>query len=142
MVLVLQQIHDMSYFYSIILTIVLVISIVILLRKKKLRQFTLAAQIPGPKGHFIVGSLTILIRRQIKFIKNLKQLCKKYKHSLFKFWFFNKLVVCVSNADDVEEVMNSLNCFQKNIPYSIIEDVFSSKGLITNNNIHDYKRNR
>ncbi|XP_050440094.1 cytochrome P450 4C1-like [Adelges cooleyi] len=38
--------------------------------------------------------------------------------------------------------MNSLNCFQKNIPYSIIEDVFSIKGLITNNNIHDYKRNR
>ncbi|XP_050434177.1 cytochrome P450 4C1-like [Adelges cooleyi] len=55
---------------------------------------------------------------------------------------FQQLIVCISNAEDMEEVMKSLNCFQKDTPYPVIEDVFSVKGVLTTNNVHDYKKNR
>ncbi|XP_050434186.1 cytochrome P450 4C1-like isoform X1 [Adelges cooleyi] len=137
-----QQIFNMSYFQSIILTILLVISIIIIQRIKNQRQITLAAQIPGPKGHFIVGSLTIFTKGTEKLLENMKRLCKMYEHSLFKFWLFNKLIVCLSNADDIEVVMNSSNCFQKDFPYLLAEDVFSGTGVLTTNNVHDHKKNR
>ncbi|XP_050431369.1 cytochrome P450 4C1-like [Adelges cooleyi] len=66
----------------------------------------------------------------------------RYEHSIFKYWLFRDLCVCVSKAEDVKEVMSNSNCFKKPMIYSVLRDTFSMDGLLTTNNIHNYKNGR
>lgn len=113
-------------FRAFILTFLVVFGIVIYnIRRWKL--YRLAMKLDGPKSYPIIGGAHKFYGLNTSQITStVLHYCQIYK-SPVKFWLGPRLLVFVCDPQDMQEVLNSQNCLDKDDFYKVLSSIASSE---------------
>lgn len=111
---------------ALILTL-LVIFGVIIYNVKRWKMYKLAMKLDGPKSYPIIGGAHHFIGMNTSEITStVFNYCNTYI-SPVKFWLGPRLLVIVSEPEDLHEVLNSQNCLDKDEFYKVLSSMASSE---------------
>ncbi|VVC25919.1 Cytochrome P450,Cytochrome P450, E-class, group IV [Cinara cedri] len=143
--ILIQKVMDLneSNTWNFIFMLLLAILVIIMIVKFKNRRTTiLANKIPGPDGLFLVGILPVVIQGPEKFLTNCSKLYRMYEKSLFKVWLFDRLLIVLTQPEDIEFVFTNPKLQKKSKEYSILRESIMGQGIFTNDDIQKWKNNR
>ncbi|XP_032675660.1 cytochrome P450 4C1-like [Odontomachus brunneus] len=117
---------------SVALITLVCIGIIYLIPKyrKRLRFVQMANALPGPKTQPIIGNAYYLLQRNFDELLNSISFLTGTYPSPFRFWLYSKLIIGVTDPDQMKTILQSPNCINKSIMYEPTKALVGN-GLLT-----------
>lgn len=105
----------------------LVIILIIVYNVKRWKLYRLAMKLDGPKSYPIIGGAHHFIGLNTSDITStVLDYCNTYITPV-KFWLGPRLLLFVTEPDDLQEVLNSQNCLDKDDFYKVLASMVTSE---------------
>lgn len=89
---------------------------------KRRKLYVLSSKLNGPSAFPLIGCCHHFIGS--KSLKSFKKSFDFTKFAIFRLWLGPKLYLLINNPEDIQLVLNSNNCINKDVAYDRLEDLY------------------